>query len=121
MKLSPHHTEKQWRAAFDGQENWTTAIDIVEDRILGRWLEPADRLLDGLHSGFAIVALDCIVLESLWGFRNGNPVPHGGEQKVYRDILTGPSFGWTVTLADDFREFVRNGLMHDVVRRVDDG
>jgi hypothetical protein len=39
MELSPRHTEKQWNAAFDGPEDWETAIKIVEDRIKGRWLK----------------------------------------------------------------------------------
>ena len=46
VKLSPCYTEKQWNAALDGREDWDTAINIVEDRIKGRWLDAADRLLD---------------------------------------------------------------------------
>src|SRR5258708_4566283 len=103
MKISPRYTEKQWKAAFDGGEDWDTAIDIVEDRIRGRWLDAADRLLGDQHSGFAIIALDCIVLESLWGFMNGKAVPHRKEQQVYKEILTSPRFAWTDTLSEDFR------------------
>src|SRR3990172_7794555 len=80
MKLSPRYTEKQWNAAFDGPEDWDTGIDIVEDRIKGRWLDAADRLLGESQSGFAILTLDCIVLESLWGFMNGQAVPRRGEK-----------------------------------------
>jgi len=117
MNLSPRYSEEQWKAAFDLLEDWDRAITIVEDRIRGRWFDAADRLLEAPHSGFAIIVLDCIVLESLWGFRNGKSVPRHGERQIYRDVLTGPCFGWSVTLADDFREFVRNGLMHDAETR----
>jgi hypothetical protein len=117
VKLSPRYTEKQWNAAFDGRQEWDIAINIVEDRIKGRWLDAADRLLGEPHSGFAILALDCIVLESLWGFMNGKAVPRRGEQQVYRDILTGPSFGWTDLQSESFRELVRNGIMHDAETR----
>ncbi|PYT30077.1 MAG: hypothetical protein DMG57_09485 [Acidobacteria bacterium] len=115
--MSPRYTEKQWKAAFDGSEDWDTAINIIEDRIKGRWLDAASRLLDEPHAGFAILALDCIVLESLWGFMNGKPAPQGKERQVYRDILTGPSFGWTADQSQSFRELVRNSIMHDAETR----
>ncbi len=69
------------------------------------------------YAGFAVLALDCIVLESLWGFMNGKKVPRGKEKKVYRDILRQERFVWTETQADDFREYIRNGLMHDAETR----
>ena len=117
MKLSPRFTEKQWNTAFDGREDWDTAIDIVADRVKGRWLDAAGRLIDEPHSGFAILALDCIVLESLWGFMNGRAVPRGGERQVYRAVLMSPGFGWTETQSDSFRELVRNGIIHDAETR----
>ncbi|HEY7837416.1 MAG TPA: hypothetical protein VIC54_02350, partial [Terriglobales bacterium] len=117
IKLSPSYTEKQWQAAFDGREDWGTAIAIVEDRIKGRWLNAADKLLDDPHAGFAVIAIDCIVLESLWGFMNGRPAPRGGEQQVYREILIGPRFGWSPDQCERFREQVRNGLIHDAETR----
>jgi hypothetical protein len=117
LKLSPSYTEKHWKDAFDGREVWGTAINIVEDRIKGRWLDAADYLLNGPNSGFAILALDCIIIESLWGFMNGKAVPIGGEKQVYQDILTGPYFGWTSLQSEDFRRLVRNGIMHDAETR----
>jgi hypothetical protein len=35
LRLSPSYTEKDWSDAFDGCEDWKTAISIVEDRIKG--------------------------------------------------------------------------------------
>jgi hypothetical protein len=117
LKLSPCYTEKHWDDAFDGCEEWDTAINIVEDRVKSRWLDAADRLLGEPHSGFAILALDCIALESLWGFMNGKAAPSHKEQQVYRDILTSPSFGLTAELSENFRKLVRNGIMHDAETR----
>jgi hypothetical protein len=116
MNLSPRYTEQKWKAAFIVGD-WNAAIDIAEDRIRGRWLDAADKLIDEPYSGFAMVALDCIILESLWGFKNGKPVPQGGERQVYRDILAGSTFGWKDVECDSFRDFVRNGLMHDAETR----
>jgi hypothetical protein len=105
MKISPHYTEKQWNDAFDGGENWNAAIDIVEDRIRGRWLTWADQIVDERYSGFAVLALDCIVLESLWGFMNGNPFPQGQERQAYRNMLGGVHFRWNDAEIDSFRRF----------------
>ena len=44
-------------------------------------------------------------------------VPPGQEQQVYQDILTGPRFGWTATLCEEFRTRVRNGIIHDAETR----
>jgi len=117
LKLSPRYTQKHWNDAFGGCEEWDTAINIVEDRVRGRWLDAADRLVDEPNSGFAILALDCIVLESLWGFMNGKAVPKRQEQQVYQDILTSPRFGLSQDLSERFRELVRNGIMHDAETR----
>jgi hypothetical protein len=117
LRLSPRYTEQHWKEAFDGCEDWDAAINIVEDRIKGRWLDAAEYLLDEPHSGFAIIALDCIVLESLWGFMNGKAVPHGKEKQVYQEILTGKAFGLSAELSEKFRDLVRNGIMHDAETR----
>lgn len=116
MRLSPRYTEKQWKSAYDAGD-WNKVIDIVEDRIRGRWLDAADKLINERYSGFAIVALDCIILESLWSFKNGKPVPRGRERQVYQDVLMGPPFDWKQAESDSFREFVRNGIMHDAETR----
>jgi hypothetical protein len=117
MYISPRYSETQWAAAFSGGEDWGRAINIVEDRIRGRWLDAADKLVGEKHSGFAVLALDCIVLESLWGFMNGRAVPHGSERQVYRDMLTSPRFGWNATVSENFRVCVRNGMTHDAETR----
>jgi hypothetical protein len=117
LMLSPRFTEKHWEDAFDGHEEWDAAINIVEDRIKGRWLDAADRLLVEPYAGFAILAIDCIILESLWGFMNGQAFPRLREAQAYQDILTGPHFGWTPSQSEDFRNLVRNGVMHDAETR----
>lgn len=76
-----------------------------------------DQIIQGDYSGFAVLALDCVVIESIWGFQKGKAVPHRRERDVYREILSGRRFKWSEEVSDNFREFVRNGLMHDAETR----
>jgi len=116
MRVSPKYTDADWNAAFDGQVDWDKAIAIVEDRIRGRWLDMGGALLAHLHSGFAVIAIDCIVIESMWGFMHGERTPSKDPQ-VYREILTGSRFGWSTAESDSFRKSVRHAIMHDAETR----
>ena len=57
---------------------WKTAIDIFEDRVEGRFLKQIEILAgknDGKireFSGFAIIALDCLLIETLRQFYRGS-------------------------------------------------
>ncbi len=44
--------------------------------------------------------------------------PRPQDPRVYREILTGPRFGWKAGLSDSFHDLVRNGLMHDAETRI---
>lgn len=48
---------------------------------------------------------------------NGKAVSMGKEDEVYRKMLGGRHFGWAKPEIDNFRKFVRNGLMHDAETR----
>ena len=118
MRLSPRFCDKDWKGInFTTEDGWRQAVAIVEDRIEGRWLRWVDQIVSCQFSGFAVLAIDCIVLESLWGFANGKAVPKRHEREVYREMLSGRRFGWPQVQIDDFRLFVRNGLMHDAETR----
>jgi hypothetical protein len=118
VKISPRFTEDAWRRInFSTEDGWRRAIGVVEDRIEGRWLKWVDQIIQGSYSGFAVLVLDCVVLESIWGFQNGKAVPHRHEREVYREILSSRRFRWSEAVSDDFRGFVRNGLMHDAETR----
>lgn len=62
------------------------------------------------------LALDCVVIESMWGFMSGDPTPHRQAEQVYRDILTRPHFRFTKAQSDGFVA-LRNGIMHDAETR----
>ncbi|TBF89196.1 hypothetical protein [Rhizobium leguminosarum] len=82
LQISPKYTVEFWRDLDLDPENpkqdrWLKAIDVLRDRIGERFIKPAQTLIDvdkdsKPHTfGFAILALDCLVLETIQGFRQG--------------------------------------------------
>ena len=79
------------------EDDWQTAIDIFEDRLRGRYFNYIEVLLDfefkakDYHAGFAITALDCLVVETLQQFYDGRDASQGSE-KSFEKFLTTTSF-----------------------------
>ncbi len=86
MEIAPGYTVADW-SRLDLQSaqspDWTKAIEIFDARIRRRFIDPADVLIAheiGLERGtfgFAILAIDCLVVETLQGFREGCIKHHG--------------------------------------------
>jgi hypothetical protein len=115
MKISPRYTVDDWNAAFQGEPDWNRAIDIVKDRIEGRFVRWIDPLVLKEFSGFVIMALDCLLLETLHGFLNGASTRD--TRTAYKSILMAPPFCFDESLATEFYENVRNGVVHDTETR----
>lgn len=92
MEISPTYTVRDWRNLkldpdAPDENQWEQAANILKDRIEGRFLKPAQALIDMaeddpcLRFGFAILALDFLVIETVQGFRKGC-VNHDGESKA---------------------------------------
>ena len=81
IKISPNFFQKDWTdldLSKNNIENWNKAIEIFKDRIEGRYFEQI-KVLDenrnrtiGLFSGFAIMSLTCLLIETLEQFWTGN-------------------------------------------------
>lgn len=93
MEIAPGYTVRDWKALdLDGGDTaqWATAIRIFETRIRRRFIEPVDLLI--AHEigqergtfGFAILAIDCLLVETLQGFRDGCVKHHGKALKGKR-------------------------------------
>lgn len=111
---------------FDDQ--WSRAIAAIEGRFRARFLDPADAIgtLDSLDKGsfpegrgFAIVALDCLLIEALFGYE-------AGERTGLEGTGTGDAFIKVLSKAEPFKKWfdqegraesfaraVRNGILHD--------
>ncbi len=72
MKISPRFTAEDWKAIdFAKEAAWPRAIEIFKDRIDGRFLTPIRMILCYPWSGFAVLALDSLLVETLQQFWEG--------------------------------------------------
>jgi len=147
-KLGPDFRITDWEALKDNlhperyDEKWKVAIDGIHARFNERFVKPADAIQEKDRDdpdqhypegrGFAIVALDCLLLESLYGYGQGK---HTGERqtgKAFEHLLVNdvPFAGrFPKHLASSFAKAVRHGLLHDgetrhgwlIWQRPDDG
>ena len=77
MRISPNYTCEDWqKLPFPAEEAWHKAVDIFKDRYRGRFLEPISRIEGYTYAGFAIMALDCLLIETLQQFYEGEDELH---------------------------------------------
>jgi hypothetical protein len=129
FEIAPGVTNTDWQALKLTPEStmdvWSEAVDIFRKRV-GRFIEPVNTLMSStdtktiLFSGFAILALDCLLIETLQSFRTGraNLVKYNDRQsaRMIVDFLTQrPLFS---AYFDDeakarlFCDHFRNGILH---------
>jgi hypothetical protein len=116
MRISPNYSVKDWKALdFSIEGGWQKAIDIFEDRIRRRFLKPISRIEEYTYAGFAVLALDCLLIETLQQFREGVPrTPDKKSCEYFVCFLTGTSFGhyFTKEMAGMFYDQIRCGILH---------
>jgi len=99
LQISPKYTVAFWRGLIldpdnPKQEDWLKAVDVLRDRIHGRFITPAQTLIDVDKAnkpqtfGFAILALDCLVVETIEGFRKGVANHTGQSTALFRSFLS---------------------------------
>jgi hypothetical protein len=117
MRISPNYTVDDWKRIDLSQEaEWRRAVEIFADRIQGRFLVPISKIEKNYeYGGFAVLALDCLLIETLQQFRMGKaktPPGEGGE--YFTSFLTETSFGefFNQEMAKMFYQQFRNGILH---------
>lgn len=90
MYISPNYTNEDWRDLdLSKEKDWQKAIDIFEDRIKGRFLEIIDTIQGLPYSGFAVLALNCLLIETLQQFRKGQgQTPRSKSKEYFSEFLT---------------------------------
>lgn len=107
-------------------DKWETAIAGIEGRFRERFIKPADSVQEHDKNdnstfpegrGFAIVAIDCLLLESLYGYETGKRTKTSGETSAaFEDMLTTSALfkdAFADGRAKTFGAAVRNGILHD--------
>lgn len=102
--ISPHYTREELKDLFinghlsaqSDQDVFSSAIEMFRDRIQGRFFDQINKLaVDGVEkNGFAIMALECLLVETLAQYRKGLPDTCNCSAREYASFLRflDPSF-----------------------------
>jgi hypothetical protein len=116
MLISRKYKAKDWEAlTFKTEADWEIGVAIFQDRINTRYLEHIERIIDHKTSGFAVLTLDCALIETLEQFRQGTEeTPWKQGEKYFVSFLRGTSFKEHVSAeqASLFYRNIRCGLLH---------
>jgi hypothetical protein len=127
MEIAPGIDAAAWKKLdldTPDHPDWDRGISILERRLRGRFTDVVDFLIaddeprapDDRRFGFAILALDCLVAETLEAFRQGRVHTHGKSQELCVTFLTQrPAFKpfFDESLAKRFYNEFRCGIVHN--------
>jgi hypothetical protein len=95
-------------------KDWSRAADIIRDRLDGRFLRFASTCLKGKHSGFVVLAIDCLLAETIQQFRDGVTNGHRRSKEMVKRFLEGARFqpDFDDAAREAFYQDIRCGLLH---------
>jgi hypothetical protein len=116
LRISPKYTSDDW-TALDKTDatHWPKAIAIVQDRLHGRFLHFADKCLKEDYSGFVVLSIDCLLVETIQQFIEGETDGRKKSERCFRRFLAGPRFRSDFKPAKTRKIFysdIRCGLLH---------
>ena len=120
MDISPNYSTDDWNRLnlsdpFANDDHWEKAIEIFEDRIRGRFLNIVGNIQTLPYSGFVVMAVDCLLIETLEQFYRGVPDSVGGSRSFFThffersDVLKKE---FTENQRKLFYEHFRCGILH---------
>jgi hypothetical protein len=115
LRISPRYTSLDWEALDSNDpKDWPKAADVVRDRLDGRFLRFASNCLKDEYSGFVVLAIDCLLSETIQQFMDGVTNGHGKSQKMVEKFLKGPRFqpDFDAEAREAFYLDIRCGLLH---------
>ena len=126
MKISLEYTDDNWSNLDldNNEDDWQTAVRMLEARIKERYFDPVDALLEldekqpayRRSFGFTILAIDCLLVEMFQSFIEGSESSRGISGEVFvRFLTTRPRFKTHFTnekLAKKFYSEYRSGILH---------
>lgn len=114
LRISPKYTSRDWsRLDRTKRTHWTPAVRILRNRLNGRFINFADKIRSDPHSGFAILAFDAMLIETLQQFIEGQS-SDGQSTEMFKRFLRQqfPNYFSDDARAHKFYKNVRCGLLH---------
>lgn len=116
LRISPNYSSDDW-TALDRTDaaHWPKAVEIVRDRLHGRFLHFADKCLKDEFSGFVVLSINCLLVETIQQFIEGVIDGNGQSKRLCKEFLKGPRFQPcfdTEKVRSDFYRDIRCGLLH---------
>lgn len=119
VNISPQYNRDDYHnlklSITSSESDWECAVSILKDRMRGRYINQIDSLSNDINAnGFAIMALNCLLIEALYQFENGLKETKSSNKEKYANFLKQmDSASFSVgTVAEDFYTHVRCGILH---------
>jgi hypothetical protein len=127
MQIAPGVDASVWqglRLDDPNSSDWDKAVAILAARIRERYIEPVDFLMAAEETkpaterrfGFTVLAIDCLLVETLGAFIEGREETDGESKRIFRTFLTtrkqfASDFA-TDDIANQFYKQFRCGILH---------
>ena len=123
MRISANYTTFYWfdlELLDENSESWEDGIKVIEDRFNSRFFSQIDEIKDNEFSGFIIMSIDCLLIETLMqfylGVKDTETYYQGKQREAFRDFFrNSPNFKDEFINNDicfTFHNHFRNGLLH---------
>ncbi len=126
MEIAPGFQANDWtglKLDDSASADWEAAIGVLDRRIRERYLEPTDFLIGAENDkpaiqrrfGFTVLAIDCLLIETLGAFLEGLTDTIGKSKDTFCKFLTTrPQFchDFSKDLAEQFYYEFRCGVLH---------
>ncbi|MGZ2432644.1 hypothetical protein [Rhizobium redzepovicii] len=104
FEIAPGRRVREWTGltlneAESGTADWNKALSILDARIRSRFIDPGRLLIDSENgkgrgtNGFAVLAIDFLLIETIQGFKTGRTSHNGQSKALFKAFLTAwPAF-----------------------------
>ncbi|MBR6633358.1 MAG: hypothetical protein IKL05_03530 [Clostridia bacterium] len=119
INISPNYNKDSYLnlnlSLQSSESDWNMAVAILKDRIEGRYFNQIDLLSNDVNAnGFTIMALNCLLIETLFQFRDGEEETPRPNNKTYPAFLLQEfsSVFRDQKTAKSFYANIRCGILH---------
>ena len=118
ISISPEYRKSHWQQAL-ARNDWERMVNIFGDRMESRFLRPIRLIANDCHigefSGFSILALDCLIVETLNQFYSGLNETEGKHETAFSKFFKNSDFfkdHFSEEKALIFYRHFRCGILH---------